>query len=312
MKGRGLVLFVLLAAAWGIPYALIKVALRGFEPEVVVFGRFLIGALMLAPLAVRSGALRALRGRELEIVALAAVQIALPITLITVGERWVSSSLAGTLVSTTPLFVALLALRVDQAERPSRRNAAGLALGIAGVGLMLGLDLGGGRPLLGGAFVLVAALCYAIGALATRRRFTGIPPVVLATGTLSSSALLLAVPAALSLPDHVPARRADRRGAGARRRLQRARLPAVLRPDRPGRRVARGAGLVRRTGVRGARRRRVPRRAAERGRRRRPRADPVRLVARQPAARTGAGAAGRVQRGGGPGSLTACSPSSSA
>lgn len=204
MKGRGLVLFVLLAAAWGIPYALIKVALRGFEPEVVVFGRFLIGALMLAPLAVRSGALRALRGRELEIVALAAVQIALPITLITVGERWVSSSLAGTLVSTTPLFVALLALRVDQAERPSRRNAAGLALGIAGVGLMLGLDLGGGRPLLGGAFVLVAALCYAIGALATRRRFTGIPSVVLATGTLSSSALLLAVPAALSLPDHVP------------------------------------------------------------------------------------------------------------
>src|SRR4051794_38582761 len=204
MKGRGLVLFILLAAAWGIPYALIKVALRGFEPEVVVFGRFVIGALVLAPLAVRSGALRALRGREVEVLALAAVQIAVPITLITVGERWVSSSLAGTLVSTTPLFVALLALRVDRTEKPSGRNAAGLALGIAGVGLMLGLDLGGGRPLLGGGLVLAAALCYAIGALATRRRFGGIPAVGLATGTLSASALLLAVPAALSLPDHAP------------------------------------------------------------------------------------------------------------
>lgn len=204
MPRRGLVLFVLLAAAWGIPYALIKVALRGFEPEVVVFGRFLIGALVLAPLAVRGGALRALRGRGLEVFALAAVQIALPITLITVGERWVSSSLAGTLVSTTPLFVALLAIWVDQAERPSGLNAAGLALGIAGVGLTLGLHLGGGRPLLGGAFVLVAALCYAIGALATRRRFTGIPPVVLATGTLTASALWLAIPAALALPDQAP------------------------------------------------------------------------------------------------------------
>src|SRR5215470_9869910 len=99
---RGLVLFALLAAAWGIPYALIKVALRGFEPPVVVFGRFAIGALVLLPLALRSGALRPLCGRELEILALAAVQIAAPITLITFGERWVSSSFAGTLVSTTP------------------------------------------------------------------------------------------------------------------------------------------------------------------------------------------------------------------
>jgi drug/metabolite transporter (DMT)-like permease len=201
---RGLVLFALLAAAWGIPYALIKVALRGFEPEVVVFGRLAIGALVLLPLALRSGALRALRGRELELVALAAVQIAVPITLITFGERWVSSSLAGTLVSTTPLFVALLAVWVDRAERPSALNVAGLTLGIAGVGLMLGLDLGGGRPLLGGAFVLLAALGYAIGALVTRRRFSGIPPVGLATGTLTSAALLLLVPAALAVPRGVP------------------------------------------------------------------------------------------------------------
>src|SRR5262249_45958734 len=47
-------------------------------------------------------------------------------------------------------------------------------------------------------------LCYAIGALWTRRRFGGVPPVGLAAGTLSSAALLLAVPAALALPDHAP------------------------------------------------------------------------------------------------------------
>jgi drug/metabolite transporter (DMT)-like permease len=204
LPSAGLLLFVALAAIWGIPYALIKVALRGFEPEVVVFGRLLIGALMLVPLAIRSGAITALRGRVVEVVLLAAVQIAAPLTLITVGERWVSSSLAGTLVSTTPLFVALLAVWVDHAERPSGLNVIGLALGITGVALMLGFELGGGRPLLGGAFVLLAALGYAIGALATRRRFAGVPAEGLAAGTLSASAVLLAVPAAFALPAQVP------------------------------------------------------------------------------------------------------------
>src|SRR5262249_8481232 len=50
----------------------------------------------------------------------------------------------------------------------------------------------------------LAALGYAIGALTTRRRFAGVPAEGLAAGTLTASAALLAVPAALALPDQMP------------------------------------------------------------------------------------------------------------
>jgi drug/metabolite transporter (DMT)-like permease len=201
---QSLALFALLAIVWGIPYALIKVAVRDMPVEDVVFGRLLIGALALLPLALSRGAFAGLRERWRWIVPLAAVQMAGPFTLITLGERWVSSSLAGVLVASNPLWIALLALAFDHTERATGRNLVGLLAGIVGVGLLLGVDLGGGQPLLGGALITLAALGYACGGLLVKHRFAGTQPLGLSVACMSVSAVMLAIPAALALPDHVP------------------------------------------------------------------------------------------------------------
>jgi drug/metabolite transporter (DMT)-like permease len=201
---QSLALFALLAIVWGIPYALIKVAVRDMPVEDVVFGRLLIGAVALLPLAIHRGAFAGLRERWRWIVPLAAVQMAGPFTLITLGERWVSSSLAGVLVASNPLWIALLALAFDHSERASGRNLVGLLAGIVGVGLLLGVDLGGGQPLLGGALITLAALGYACGGLLTKHRFAGTQPLGLSVACMSVSAAMLAIPAAFALPDHVP------------------------------------------------------------------------------------------------------------
>ena len=48
---RGLALFIAMCVIWGIPYLLIKVSLDGLGPVDLVFVRFVIGALVLVPIA---------------------------------------------------------------------------------------------------------------------------------------------------------------------------------------------------------------------------------------------------------------------
>lgn len=63
MSRKGWLLFAVMCVVWGIPYLLIKVADKGVAVPVVVFARTALGALILLPLAVRSGQLGILRLR---------------------------------------------------------------------------------------------------------------------------------------------------------------------------------------------------------------------------------------------------------
>ena len=53
------------------------------------------------------------------------IQIAAPITLITVGQQWITSSLAGVLNGSVPIFVAVFALVLDRSERATGLRVAG-------------------------------------------------------------------------------------------------------------------------------------------------------------------------------------------
>ena len=59
MSRRGWLLFAAMCVIWGVPYLLIRVAVRDFSPESVVFFRTVLGALVLLPMAVRRGDLPA-------------------------------------------------------------------------------------------------------------------------------------------------------------------------------------------------------------------------------------------------------------
>lgn len=58
MTRRGWLLFLAMCLLWGIPYLLIKVAVRDLSPPTLVFGRTAIGAAVLLPVAAMRGQLR--------------------------------------------------------------------------------------------------------------------------------------------------------------------------------------------------------------------------------------------------------------
>src|SRR5215210_3618450 len=119
----------------------IKIGLRDLSPAMVAFARIFLAAAVLMPVAAARGALRGLGGRVPVLVLLAAVQVAAPFFLIPLGEDEISSALAGILVATTPIFTALLAIRIDREERSEGLRLLGVLVGIAGVAVLFGLDL---------------------------------------------------------------------------------------------------------------------------------------------------------------------------
>src|SRR3954452_17027173 len=193
-----------LAALWGASYLFIKVALDDLSPVALVFVRTALGAIVLAPVALRRGAFAAARAHLRKLAFIAVVQIAGPFLLIAAGEQSIPSSLAGILVASAPIWTAILAAAFVPEERLPRLGLAGVAVGIAGVALLLGVDLGGGDALVGGLLILLASLGYAIGALVAKRRLTEVPVVGLVATIMSLSALMVLPFALFSLPAQAP------------------------------------------------------------------------------------------------------------
>jgi drug/metabolite transporter (DMT)-like permease len=206
---RAWILFALLSSFWGASYMFIKIGLEdGLPPAAIVFWRTAAAALVLLPLAISRNALAGLRERLVPVAVLALVQVAAPFLLITVGEQEISSSLTGILVATAPIFTFLLAFAIDHEERASGVGLVGVAIGIAGVALLLGIDVGGGAALVGGLLVVLASLGYALGSYYLKRRFADAQPVGVVTATMAASALMTLPFALLDLPSEAP-------GAGA-------------------------------------------------------------------------------------------------
>lgn len=197
---RAWLLLLLLAALWGASYLFIAIALEDLSPAAIVASRCALAALVLLPYAWRTGALEGIREAAAPIALLALIQVAAPFVLISAGQTEIASSLAGILVASAPIFTALLAVRVDQSERLHGRGAVGVAIGIVGVGVLLGVDLGGDTgQLLGGLAVVLASFGYAIGGFMLKRRFSSYKPVGVVVGTMTASALMT-LPIALATP----------------------------------------------------------------------------------------------------------------
>jgi len=206
MDRRAWTLLLTLGAIWGASYLLIKIGLRDLSPGMVAWGRVAFAAIVLAALAARRSALGGFGGLAGWVILVAAAQVAGPFVLIAAGEQEISSSLAGILVASAPLFTALLAIWFDHDERAEGLRLVGVLLGVIGVALLLGLDLAGsGDQLLGGLAVLLAGLGYAVGGLLAKHRLAARPPIGVAAWVLVAGTALLVPAAAIGLPDSAPA-----------------------------------------------------------------------------------------------------------
>ncbi|MEA2377632.1 MAG: hypothetical protein QOI45_2073 [Thermoleophilaceae bacterium] len=206
MSRRSWLALLVLSALWGSSYLFIKVALEdGMAPTVIVCARTALAALVLLPLAARAGALGGLRANITPILVLAVVQMGGPLLLIAAGEREISSSLTGILVATAPIFTFLLAFTLEGEERASGSSLAGVAIGIAGVALLLGVDAGGGAAALaGGLMVVLAGFGYGVGAWFVKRRVRNVQPMAMVGATSATVAVAMAPFAAFAAPSHAP------------------------------------------------------------------------------------------------------------
>ncbi len=138
------------AAVWGSSYMFIKVALDDFSEGAIVCLRTALGALLLLSFAASRGVLGDIRPRVRWMVVIAFVQVVVPFLLITYGENHISSSLTAILISSVPIYTALLAMRFDHAERSHGWALVGIVIGIVGVVMLFGLDLSGSADELDG------------------------------------------------------------------------------------------------------------------------------------------------------------------
>jgi drug/metabolite transporter (DMT)-like permease len=195
-------LLLLLSLIWGSSFTLIKVAIPTIPPFTMVAARVTIAAILLIAIARAQGL--ALPGRGSVWAAFfvqGPLQSALPFTLISWGEMHIASGLAGVLNATPPMFVLAIAMMTGHGRQAiSSRKIIGVALGLAGVAVTIGIDalsgLGTTAPLAQAA-VLGASLCYALAPI-WGQRFSGLPAIVTAAGAMSCAAALM-VPAAAAI-----------------------------------------------------------------------------------------------------------------
>jgi drug/metabolite transporter (DMT)-like permease len=201
---RGWLLFAAMCLLWGIPYLLIKVAVAEVSVPVLVFARTAIGALVLAPLAARPGAVAIVRAHWRPLLVFALVEIIGPWALLSDAERVLDSSLTGLLVAAVPIIAVLAGRLAGDTERLGPLRWTGLVLGLAGVALLAAPHLDRGSGLAIGEVGLVA-VGYAVGPIIATRRLTEVPNLLMTATCLSLAALVYLGPAVLTRPVVLPA-----------------------------------------------------------------------------------------------------------
>jgi drug/metabolite transporter (DMT)-like permease len=202
MSRRGWLLFLSMSLIWGIPYLLIRVAIREFPPPTLVFARTLPAALILLPLAARRNRLRPLIPHWRWIVAFAAVELAIPWLLLTRAEQHLTSSSAGLLVASVPLIAGVVYRLSPHTDRLDLRRSVGLLIGFAGVAVLVGFDVGRSNHLALGEMGIVA-LGYTLGPLIVSRRLSDLPSLGVIGVAMALTALCYAPFALTRVPRHI-------------------------------------------------------------------------------------------------------------
>jgi drug/metabolite transporter (DMT)-like permease len=206
MGARDLGALLLLSALWGASFIFIRVAVPALGPFALVELRVGLAATALALCAAALGRLSKVKGRWKRFAVLGAVNAAIPFSLISASELYLTASLAAILNSTTVMFTAIVAA-VWTGDPLTARKVLGVVLGIAGVAVLVGWDPIGLNlaVVLSVAAMLAASLSYGVGAVYAKRTFAGSTPMTIAIGQLTAASVLVLPLAAINLPDQRPA-----------------------------------------------------------------------------------------------------------
>ena len=181
-RAQGFFWVVVTAIGWGLNWPAMKFALTEWQPFTF---RVVTGAgsvVLLFAVALARGETVIPRGGQWGRLALAGVlNITSFVGLGTLSLRWLDAAEAATVAYTMPIWAAALAWPI-LGERPTAPRITGLAIGLAGVGVLLGPSLSatGGAlaaKLPGFACILGTSILFALGAVLTKRNPPGMKPL---------------------------------------------------------------------------------------------------------------------------------------
>jgi len=180
---KATVAFVGLCIVWGSTWLAIKVGLRDLPPISFAGIRFAIAALILFAIIAARGIRLPWAGRDWRLLVWTGVlTITINYALVFWAELHISSGLAALLNATIPLFGLPLAHRALAAEQMTSYKVWGVLLGVVGLAIVFGAELGGNGPLAAwaGAGVVVASLAGAQAGVLIKAKGTHLDPAVLA------------------------------------------------------------------------------------------------------------------------------------
>lgn len=203
MSKRGWLLFLAMGVIWGVPYAMIRIAVGDFDPVVVAFGRTFLGALVLLPVALFTKVLTPVLRQWRAVLLYTLVEITGPWLLIGMAETTLNSSTVGLLIAAVPLIAVVLVTRLGH-DRLDARRIIGLIIGFAGVAALVGLDVDVSNV---GALaaIAVSVVGYALGPIIIDRKLSELPPIGVVTASLIFAAVIYLPFAVWRRPAHYPA-----------------------------------------------------------------------------------------------------------
>lgn len=163
------------AGLWGLMYVISKYALATVPALPLVAMRIVISLVVLAPFAIRAHFWRVSWGQvwRLGLIGLAGYTASLSLQFI--GTALTSASLGSLITSASPALV--VAFATLSGERPTRRALLALAIALAGVALIVGVDIPAGLSWPGALALVGAAATWALYTQLGRSLARGIPLV---------------------------------------------------------------------------------------------------------------------------------------
>jgi drug/metabolite transporter (DMT)-like permease len=196
VKRSWLVEFLLLGAIWGASFMFMRMGAMELGALPTAGMRVLIAALFLLPIALMRGQGAALRKHWKLTLVVGILNSAIPFVCFAYALLSITTGLSSILNATVPLFGALVAW-LWLKDRPNGSRLFGLAIGFLGVA-MLAWGKASFKPDASGVATgwailacLLATLCYGVAASFTKRYMADVPPLVSATGSQISAALIL-------------------------------------------------------------------------------------------------------------------------
>ncbi len=193
MNRREWAMLVTLSVLWGGSFFFAEIALESLPPLTIVTLRVGLAAITLW-LVVLALKLPIPNSPPIWIafLTMGLLNNVLPFSLIVWGQSQISSGLAAILNATAPLFGVIVAGILLRDESATPLKITGVAVGFAGVIVMMDLSSIATSSLLAQLAILAAALSYACASVYGRRfKATGLNPILVAAGQVTGSTLLL-------------------------------------------------------------------------------------------------------------------------